>query len=175
MTNSKIQEEAEKFCMENGISSIPVEIIRICNDLGIKVFETYIEENISGLVVVDEKKWEKYDSDKFILVNLSESPARRRFTIAHELAHYVLHRDGQKLYAHRDMKAGSENKAKIESEANYFAANILMPESEVKRCVEEWKMEVGKIPTFILTKKIADTFVVSESAAGVRLRQLGII
>lgn len=175
MTNKEIREKALIFCKENNINSAPVEIIRVCNNYGIKVFETYLKEDVSGLIIVGDKKWDEYDSDKFILVNLSESAARRRFTIAHELAHYILHRNGDTLYAHRDMNTDGENKTKIEREANYFAANILMPEAEVKNFVENVRsFVIGKVPSFILVKEVADAFAVSESAADVRLRQLGI-
>lgn len=173
MTYESIRKKAEEFCKENGIDSAPVEIIRICNDLGIKVFENYLKEDVSGLIIVDDKKWEEYDSDKFILVNLYESAARRRFTVAHELAHYILHRNGNKLYAHRDMNT-NDTLPTIEREANYFAANILMPEEVLKDFIWDVKVNsVGKVPRFIMAKKVADAFAVSEAAAEVRLKQLG--
>ena len=102
MKQSEVKKIAESFCEKNGINTYPVEIVRICNENGLKVFEEYLDSNISGLIVVDEKVWSKYDTDKFILVNLAESAVRRRFTIAHELAHYVLHRNADGLYAHRE-------------------------------------------------------------------------
>ena len=80
------------------------------------------------------------------------------------------------LYAHRDMTDNRGDNAEIEREANYFAANILMPEKLVINRVEEIrKNAVGSTPSFLLAKLIADDFYVSESAAEVRLKQLGII
>jgi len=60
-------------------------------------------------------------------------PGRKRFVIAHELGHFILHR---KLTAAIVCNEGSfhilSDKAPIEAEANYFAAEILMPESMFK-------------------------------------------
>ena len=176
MLQNEVKRKAEEFCVKNGINSYPVEIVRICNENGLKVFEEYLESGVSGLIVVDDKVWNKYETDKFIIANLSESAARRRFTIAHELAHFVLHRNGNSLYAHRDMTNDGAVKSSIEKEANYFAANILMPEKLLKEKVEDIKNETwGILPSFVLIREIADSFVVSESAAEVRLKQLGII
>lgn len=176
MKRSEVKKRAEDFCKDYGITEYPVEIVRVCNENGLKVFEEYLGGNVSGLIVVDEKKWEKYDSNQFISVNLTDSAVRRRFTIAHELAHFVLHKNESKLYAHRDLNNDQGTRSSIEQEANYFAANVLMPEELVKNRVEDLRSEVrGKIPAFVLVKEVADDFAVSESAAEVRLRQLGII
>lgn len=176
MKQSEIKKIAEEFCNKNGINSYPVEIVRICKENGLKVFEEYLDPKVSGLLVVDDKIWEKYETNQFIVVNLMELAVRRRFTIAHELAHYMLHRNGNKIYAHRDMTNEGTVRSSIEQEANYFAANILMPEALIREKVENIKDEMwGKIPNFILVREIADHFVVSESAAEVRLKQLDII
>lgn len=176
MRREEIRKKAMKFCDENNINSYPVEIVKLCNKEGLKVFEQYLKPNESGLIVVDSKKWDKYESDKFIVVNLSEPATRRRFTIAHELAHFILHKGENVLYAHRDMSDNSDSDTSIEKEANYFAANVLMPEKLVKDRVQEIRQDsVGSTPSFVLTKLIADDFYVSESAAEVRLKQLGII
>lgn len=176
MRQSEVENKALEFCNSNGINSYPVEIIKICNNNGLKVFEEYLPRDLSGLIVVDDKKWAKYDTSQFILVNLADSAVRRRFTIAHELAHYVLHRNGHTLYAHRDGDVEGVIKSSIEREANFFAANVLMPEHLIKEKVEDIKHDVwGKVPNFVLIKEIADYFAVSEAAAEVRLKQLDII
>ena len=83
---------------------------------------------------------------------------------------------GRYLYAHRDINTEGIVRSKIEQEANYFAANILMPEKLIREKVDDLKNEIwGKLPNFVLIHEIADHFVVSESAAEVRLKQLGII
>jgi uncharacterized protein DUF955 len=69
-----------------------------------------------------------------IWVNAEEArrwPPRRRFTIGHELGHWVMHRDGQQaLFCRRtsvDEKAAPPGRD-IEEEASAFAAGLLMPQ-----------------------------------------------
>jgi Zn-dependent peptidase ImmA (M78 family) len=174
---SEIKRIADEFCAKNGIDSYPVGIVSICQDNGLKVFEEYLDPDISGLIVVDTEEWEKYDgATQFIVVNLTNSAARRRFTIAHELAHFVLHRNGAHLYAHRDSTVDGTPLSSIEQEANYFAANILMPEPLVREKVDLLKRDSWtNMPGFALVYEIACSFAVSESAAEVRLKQLKIL
>ena len=61
------------------------------------------------------------------------SPGRRRFTIAHEVGHFVLHaaraQSGANTYCRgSDLERGDSR----EGEANRFAAGLLMPEQLVE-------------------------------------------
>lgn len=175
MNYRNIKERAEQFCSQNGIVEYPVEIVRICNENGLKVFEEYLGSDVSGLIVLDDKEWPKYETNQFIVVNLAELAERRRFTIAHELAHFVLHRNGSTLYAHRDMANGLASRSRIEQEANYFAANILMPEILMREKVQDIKEKAwGSLSDYTLIRELADSFVVSKSAVEIRLKQLRI-
>ena len=58
-------------------------------------------------------------------------PPRRRFTIGHELGHWVMHRTGQQaLFCRRTTvdEAGARPVRDIEEEASAFAAALLMPQ-----------------------------------------------
>lgn len=79
-----------------------------------------------------------------VWVNAAEArewPARRRFTIGHELGHWVLHREGRDAVFCRpssldaaEAPTGAEQPApEIELEANRFAAALLMPGELVRR------------------------------------------
>lgn len=64
-----------------------------------------------------------------IFVNEDASPERRRFTIAHELGHFVLHRAKRRTF-NCDKAAvhlSLESAGVIEREADEFASNLLMP------------------------------------------------
>ena len=98
---AKIIKKAKKFCRENNITEYPVPIVRICESQGFRVFEQYLPEDVSGFIVAQEEPFEYYNSNKVIVVNLSDSASRRRFTIAHELAHFLLHKKADDIvYAH---------------------------------------------------------------------------
>jgi Zn-dependent peptidase ImmA (M78 family) len=69
-----------------------------------------------------------------IWVNADEArqwPPRRRFTIGHELGHWVMHRDGQQaLFCRRtaiEQRPAASRPPGIEEEASAFAAALLMP------------------------------------------------
>lgn len=173
MSKSDVIRRAKKFCSEHGIVEYPVRIVDLCEKMGISVFEEYLPENVSGFIVIQNEPFHDYESGKVIVANLSDSAERRRFTIAHELAHYILHRDAdQPLYAHRD--AGQNGG--IEREANIFASNILMPEELVRSFLDEMEDEVpGKLFDSYKVILLADQFAVSKPAAEVRLKELKLI
>ena len=77
-----------------------------------------------------------------IWVNAEEArqwPARRRFTIAHELGHWFLHQREQTSLFCRQAQVEDDAKEErpplppIEAEANLFAAALLMPAEMVRR------------------------------------------
>lgn len=170
MKNTDVIEAAQKFCRRYNISEYPVMLEPIYTALGFKVFTQKLPKDVSGFIVAQKDNFHDYDSPKVIVVNSSESGARKRFTVMHEIAHYVLHRDNaDEVYAHRD--AGQNSR--METEANLFAANVLMPQELIDDALENmsnmywFEQSVESIIQYIASK-----FAVSTEAAAVRLRQL---
>lgn len=105
----------------------PVDIVAIATDLGVNVWETKsLPDSISGKIFRDPLNG---GSSTFsILVNANHSLPRKRFTIAHEIGHFVLHRhrlESGELIDDAMYRSGVT--AQEETEANRFAANLLMP------------------------------------------------
>ncbi len=84
---------------------------------------------------------------------------RNRFTIAHEIGHYVLHSKQGQI----SMKANRDGTGRLEWEANWFAAGLLMPAKKFERLSIKWP-----------SSKLADYFGVSESAIDIRKKALDI-
>jgi Zn-dependent peptidase ImmA (M78 family) len=107
-----------------------------------------------------------------IWVNAAEtarSPARRAFTIAHELGHWELHRDlGVEAHARfcRTEEVGANGVTRIEREANQFAAALLMPADLVRAAVAERGTDVVAL---------ARAFGVSSQAMHIRLETLRLL
>ena len=106
-----------------------VEIIRLAQTLGFVVGNAIFHGDEDGFIVVKEGAREIFgqETDKLIGVRADRSTEWKRFIIAHEIGHYILHynsAESKGLYAHRDHRKG---KGPIENEADYFAANLLMP------------------------------------------------
>lgn len=81
---------------------------------------------------------------------------RDRFTIAHELGHYVLH----SRFGQTPIWVARGGSGRTEWEANWFAAGFLMPETEFRNLEQR--------PDF----EIAQHFGVSEQAVSVRRQSL---
>ncbi len=113
-------------------------------------------------------------NDITMLVNQSDHPFRKRFSIAHELGHHFLHlhEDGEIVTTkvdlfreYLDSTTPLEPRERLEVEANRFAAALLMPESFVKEIYHK----TNTLP------KTAEIFNVSEEAMGIRLSVLRLI
>jgi Zn-dependent peptidase ImmA (M78 family) len=103
-----------------GAFRAPVPVLDIAASMGIGVFDVDIAED--GFIRYDGEK-----APEVFLGNPRASIGRSRFTLAHELAHAVLHLD---LGVPREMPRdtfGVETSVSEEAEANAFAANLLVP------------------------------------------------
>ena len=118
----------EKLLRKHGVNAAPVPVERIAKDLGAMVRYWDFEEELSGMIYVKGKK-------PIIGVNSSHHQNRQRFTIAHEIAHLVLHSDviGDVIHVDkrfnvlmRDANSATGTQ-RIEMQANRFAAELLMP------------------------------------------------
>jgi Zn-dependent peptidase ImmA (M78 family) len=135
--------------------SIPVDVVRLARRVGANVIEDMSLES-SGYFSVP-------DGNPVIRYNANEPHVRQRFTIAHELGHFLLShgnsfRDGSEQYS-------STNYDIKEVQANQFAAEVLMPESAVKFFI----MEKG----LSNIDDLARSFNVSQAAMMFRLKNLG--
>lgn len=108
----------------------PVDVDGLAAAIGVPVHRAFLEEEISGMI--ERTKSGGYQ----IIVNALHPRTRQRFTVAHELGHYMLHRkligDGvDDNRAYRSTDAGKYHNTDIgpdeETQANRFAANVLMP------------------------------------------------
>lgn len=153
--NNKINEQILNV-IEKHQKTPPVDILAIADDLQINVYKA-VGEELSGMIV---KSAQGGASGYAIYVNRSHSFSRQRFTIAHEIAHFILHRDaiGDGIVDDALYRSGLSNKQ--EAEANKLAAEILMPWHLLNRVMSE------NIKTI---SDLASRFQVSESAMSIRL------
>lgn len=119
------------------------------------------------------------DADaQLIVVEANHHSHRQRFSIAHEIGHYVLHvlrnNQGQRLFSctSSDMELSSTDAAsdraahqRRELEANQFASALLMPEQSVRAM---YKVTGGSV------RRLTTHFGVSPQAMEIRLSRLGL-
>jgi Zn-dependent peptidase ImmA (M78 family) len=122
---------AQKIIDETKISSPPVDVHKILAHIGINLLPYPFPETISAILL-------KESNMLVVGVNNTHHPNRQRFSIAHEIGHYLL---GHYKDIFVDMAAISEgqfdasdtehNKVQ-EQEANHFAGELLMPTSMLR-------------------------------------------
>jgi IrrE N-terminal-like domain len=104
----------------------PINVKGIAGLLGMKVWEMPLPETVSGKLFRDERHGGT--SGFSIGVNAAEGYVRKRFTVAHEISHFLLHRDKITTELRDDtFYRSSLLSSQEEVEANKLAANILMP------------------------------------------------
>lgn len=101
-------------------ASFPVAVGAIAKDFGITVMKSTMPGSISGEIRETEGK-------VTIKVNRHDVKERQRFTIAHEIAHFLLHRDRLANGITDDVLYRSGLTDDLERQANRLAADIIMP------------------------------------------------
>lgn len=166
----RIDEKAMKLLQQSEALALPVNLNRVVERLGLSLNEKPLENEYSGFLAVKEKT---------IVVNLRHPPARRRFTIAHEIGHYQLHRRSEDIpvfidravYHRKESVAGIDHL--MEMQANAYAAGLLMPEALLDEYLEDHPALDLEKPADI--KTLAEEFEVSRPAMEFRLKNLGFV
>ncbi|HAT3994129.1 TPA: ImmA/IrrE family metallo-endopeptidase [Elizabethkingia anophelis] len=170
--SKSIIDTTQEYIDENAyfFQELPINLEELIKKEGINVINYPFEDDISGVLVIEE-------DNVTIGINKKSINVRKRFTLAHELGHYKLHTQKSKMFMdnvffRKKSEGYTSKEEKIEKEANYFAANILMPESLVKKEIIELSCDLHDDSTIA---SLANKFEVSSSAMTFRLINLGLI
>jgi Zn-dependent peptidase ImmA (M78 family) len=168
---TKAEREAVDLLDRFHIIRPPIPVEQIVKKLGATIELRPFQGQISGMLYRDDHR-------RVIGVNSREPEVRRRFTVAHEIAHLVLHKGRQMIIdtpARYNLRRGVGSVAsdREEVEANAFAAELLMPRDMV---MAQWQQNTAKraVPPSQLVGELATKFDVSTQAMGYRLVNLGI-
>ena len=119
-----------------------VNIIDFVHSLGFIVGNARLDDGEDGFLAIQAgdkaKNGNEISNDKIIGVNSKRTLEWKRFIIAHEFAHFVLHYKMGEVYLHRENKKG---KGSDENDADYFAAALLMPEESFRRLYNQFKTQ----------------------------------
>jgi Zn-dependent peptidase ImmA (M78 family) len=168
---SKAEKQALKAWEAFG-SPVPVNVDAFASQLHIDVMYEALEQDVSGMMVTRE------DGSVVIVVNQEHAENRQRFSVAHELGHYFLHRDispifvdSKKVFYRDGVAAGGTNPQEIE--ANAFAAELLMPESKIRELFPD-RLSLMDMD-MDMVDYAAKLFKVSTAAVSFRLIRLGLL
>ncbi len=123
------EQEASKIIENYGISSSEhIRLKDIAFDLGVNVIEGELKGAAASLVKIGKHATIRVSNDNFY-------EYRNRFSIAHELGHFVLNHgiSIQRVCSDEDMLTWY--KKSEETEANFFAGELILPKSLIEnRC-----------------------------------------
>jgi Zn-dependent peptidase ImmA (M78 family) len=150
----------DAIALEYMRESPPTDLMGLARDLGIQiVYDTYAD--YAGKI---EMVQSGHNPQFVISINAADSPNRQRFTLAHEIAHFIKHR--------KQLEAGgivdnamyrSLLPEPLEWEANRYAAQLLMPLSAMTKLWREGVQDPAEMGVRLG---------VSEQAASIRLQQI---
>ena len=149
--------------IERHLGEYPVKLGAIAKRLGVKVLLSTLPRGTSGQI--------KQESGAFVIrINRHEAKHRQRFTLAHELAHYLLHRD--LIIAEggwsENVLLRSGQPENVEYEANRLAFDLVVPSEKLAKVIEEYK---GSMTEEVI-EHLAKRFRVSKGVMEVKLQTL---
>jgi Zn-dependent peptidase ImmA (M78 family) len=126
MIRKRIEEKAKEVLRRFKVEEAYVPVDTIAEKLGLRIQKYDFGEDVSGVLVIDK-------GIGTIGINPSESLVRTRFTIAHEIGHYILHGNkNDSLFIDKNFKvhfrdqSSSTGEIRNEQEANAFAAALFL-------------------------------------------------
>lgn len=184
-STESIELAAQDVLRRAGALTVPVDLDKVAQSLGVRIHDEEMEEDVSGVLIVK-------GDQRHVLVNQAHPVNRKRFSIAHELGHLCLHdsdeggdADTERMYIDRQIRVyhrvgdasnplykqeGAQTDAQQEREANMFAACLLMPVHHVMRASFE-----RDLFDELSVAALARSFGVSEQAMSIRLQQLRVL
>lgn len=154
-------EQVYDFADKQGLSVRPLDVKSLLKLFNIALLEEEMD-GISGYI-------EKRNGVWFISINQYDHSRRKLFTMAHELGHFLLHKNLiEKEGKHTDvilLRDGASNI--IEKEANTFASELLMPEKDIRTFIHDSHLRT--------IESLAEKFGVSTAAMHYRLLRLGFL
>ena len=173
---AKLANQLLKDCK---INNPPIDPRKIASKLNIKILDKDFSEDVSGALVYN-------NAIPSIVCNDNHSSNRQRFTIAHELGHYILKHGREGIFIDKKVnfllrnEDSSTGEKRQEVEANAFAAALLMPEAmvakELQKMIDINGIDLNDEPddlTFI--KNLALKFQVSSKAMTFRIANLKLL
>lgn len=152
-----------------GLHGKVFEIGQALNKTGFRIFRAELDDDTSGVFACD-KGFEKYlgaGKKKVVLLNKNKSLENQRFTMAHELGHYIFDYEHKEYFS----KHGSEEAdTPKEKRASRFAAALLMKKDEFKDSFEALKI-MGYDPKSIV-ESLAKEYCVPQTAVARRIEEL---
>lgn len=156
---AEVRQEVDEYLAE-----YPVKLGAIAERLGVKVLLSTLPRGTSGQISQE-------DGDFVIRINRHEAKHRQRFTLAHELAHFLLHRDrivAEGGWSENVLLRAPNQPIQIEYEANRLASDLVIPSHLLARATADYN---GPMTSEVI-EDLARRFGVSTAAMEIKLQMV---
>jgi Zn-dependent peptidase ImmA (M78 family) len=146
------------------LSEYPVKLGEIAKRLGVKVLLSTLPRGTSGQIGQE-------DGEFVIRINRHEAKHRQRFTLAHELAHFLLHRDlilAEGGWSENVLLRAPNQPIQIEYEANRLASDLVIPSNLLAKATADY---TGPMTSEVI-EDLALRFGVSTAAMEIKLQMV---
>ncbi|MES1197319.1 MAG: ImmA/IrrE family metallo-endopeptidase [Pseudomonadota bacterium] len=161
---TKINAEVDRLLALARVKRAPVPVEKVAELVGADVVYNNFNNEVSGVLI-------RKNGKPLIGVASEQSKERQRFTIAHELGHFLLH-EGEEVHVDKVFKVNFRSPMSSaavdveEIEANAFAASLLMPVTFLR---SDLKGVLFDIENDAQVELLAKKYGVSTQAMGYRL------
>jgi len=112
------------------VKAEPLDLMALCHELGLRIREVPAK-GFDGALIRS-----KAGQKGIVAVKASiREASRKRFTIAHEIGHFIIphHRNLENICEERKIESFDRNLNRPEMEANEFAAELLLPSGALRK------------------------------------------
>lgn len=154
----RARQAARRVLVETALERAkPVPVEQIAKALGVQIVDGELDGALAALTRVGDRA-------RIRVSTRNVYPGQRRFTIAHELGHYVLGHSS--AHVCNDPNAAAACDSLQEREADVFASELLMPEQAARRYCEVSPVDLGPV------QRLAGAFSTSVVASAIRFAEL---
>lgn len=173
MRQADLERKASELLAKHGVAGPPVPVERVAQGEGVSIARRPFDDgDLSGMLYREPK------GPTVIAVNSRTAPTRQRFTIAHEIAHLLLHEPTLQVDRTISVRFRDEHSAlavdRDEIEANQFAAALLMKREWVLDDARKLLHQQPGLSDETIAKRLAARYEVSPQAMQFRLANLGL-
>ncbi len=167
---TRAERTARSLILRYSIAEPPIPVAELSEGVGLPVTYHDLEDGVSGMLI-------RQDEHAVMAVNVNHHEHRQRFTIAHELGHFLMHQDSPSVFVddllvHFRADKGSRRFDPREREANEFAAALLMPRAFLNADLHSRPIDVSDDES---VRELAALYKVSAQALTIRLMTLGLV
>ena len=137
---TEIEEIVNKILVEHNIEKPGFDLTHfLTKQEHFQIGLQFMDDDTTGILLVDDNDFiPGTNANRLIMINEAlkredDFIRRKRFIIAHEYAHFILHKQNDIQYAHRDTSKRGTSK---EKDADFFARCLLMPQKLVSQFMD---------------------------------------